>query len=43
MQVINCCQRRQIGGDAAGGALRIVWCSCGARGTPSFPTTNVGP
>ena len=26
-----------------GGAIRIVWCKCGARGTPSFPSTNVGP
>jgi hypothetical protein len=25
------------------GAVRIVWCVCGVRGTPSFPTTNVGP
>jgi hypothetical protein len=24
------------------GAVRIVWCSGGARGTPSFPSTNVG-
>ena len=27
----------------ANGAVRIVWCSGGARGTPSFPSTNVGP
>ena len=27
----------------SGGAVRIVWCKCGARGTPSFPSTNVGP
>ena len=25
------------------GAVRIVWCVGGARGTPSFPSTNVGP
>lgn len=35
------------GGDGAAaygaGAVRIVWCSGGARGTPSFPSTNVGP
>jgi hypothetical protein len=24
------------------GAVRIVWAG-GARGTPSFPSTNVGP
>ena len=31
-------------GQAAGkGAVRIVWCAFGARGTPSFPSTNVGP
>lgn len=24
------------------GAVRIVWCVGGARGTPSFPSTNVG-
>lgn len=24
-------------------AVRIVYCRCGARGTPSFPSTNVGP
>lgn len=39
------------GGGAGGGAgrtpgaggVRIVWCSGGSRGTPSFPSTNVGP
>lgn len=31
------------GGLASGGAVRIVWCSGGSRGTPSFPSTNVGP
>lgn len=31
------------GGAGARGAVRIVWCSGGARGTPSFPSTNVGP
>lgn len=30
------------GGAGGGGAVRIVWCSGGARGTPSFPSTNVG-
>jgi len=34
------------GGGSSGpgrpGAVRIVWCKCGARGTPSFPSTNVG-
>ena len=25
------------------GGVRIVWCVGGARGTPSFPSTNVGP
>ena len=25
------------------GAVRIVWCTGGSRGTPSFPSTNVGP
>ena len=29
----------QAGGS---GAVRIVWCKGGARGTPSFPSTNVG-
>lgn len=29
-------------GAAGTGAVRIVWCSGGARGTPSFPSTNVG-
>ena len=31
------------GAQGARGAVRIVWCSGGARGTPSFPSTNVGP
>jgi hypothetical protein len=26
---------------ASGGAVRIVWAG-GSRGTPSFPSTNVG-
>ncbi len=30
-------------GAGYGGAVRIVWCKNGARGTPSFPSTNVGP
>ena len=31
-------------GQAAGvGAVRILWCVGGLRGTPSFPSTNVGP
>ena len=30
------------GGNGAGGAVRIVWCVSGLRGTPSFPSTNVG-
>ena len=30
------------GGNGGGGAVRIVWAG-GARGTPSFPSTNVGP
>lgn len=32
------------GGRGAGspGAVRIVWCTAGVRGTPSFPSTNVG-
>jgi hypothetical protein len=25
------------------GGVRIVWCIGGQRGTPSFPSTNVGP
>ena len=29
------------GGNGAGGAVRIVWAG-GSRGTPSFPSTNVG-
>jgi hypothetical protein len=29
-------------GTAASGAVRIVWAG-GSRGTPSFPSTNVGP
>jgi hypothetical protein len=32
----------RIGGNGGGGAVRIVWAG-GARGTPSFPSTNVGP
>ena len=31
------------GNPARNGAVRIVWCSGGSRGTPSFPSTNVGP
>lgn len=31
------------GGTGGNGAVRIVWCKCGVRGTPSFPSTNVGP
>ena len=30
------------GGSGGVGAVRIVWCVGGARGTPSFPSTNVG-
>jgi len=30
------------GGAPSSGAVRIVWCAGGARGTPSFPSTNVG-
>jgi hypothetical protein len=30
------------GNKPSGGAVRIVWCVCGSRGTPSFPSTNVG-
>lgn len=30
-------------GTGGKGAVRIVWCKCGSRGTPSFPSTNVGP
>lgn len=30
------------GGNGGGGAVRIVWCVGGYRGTPSFPSTNVG-
>jgi len=29
-------------GGAGVGAVRIVWCKGGVRGTPSFPSTNVG-
>lgn len=31
------------GGAGGSGAVRIVWCISGLRGTPSFPSTNVGP
>lgn len=31
------------GANGGPGGARIVWCKCGARGTPSFPSTNVGP
>ena len=30
------------GGTGGVGAVRLVWCIGGARGTPSFPSTNVG-
>jgi len=30
------------GGNGGAGAVRIVWCKGGSRGTPSFPSTNVG-
>jgi len=30
------------GFSGAGGRVRIVWCLGGFRGTPSFPSTNVG-
>jgi hypothetical protein len=30
------------GNTGGRGAVRIVWCSGGVRGTPSFPSTNVG-
>ena len=30
-------------GFGSDGAVRIVWCVGGVRGTPSFPSTNVGP
>ena len=33
----------QFGSARGGGAVRIVWCVGGTRGTPSFPSTNVGP
>lgn len=33
---------RCCAGQNGRGAVRIVWCKCGARGTPSFPSTNVG-
>lgn len=29
-------------GNGGVGAVRIVWCISGVRGTPSFPSTNVG-
>jgi len=32
----------QAGRTPGAGGVRIVWCSCGARGVPSFPSTNVG-
>jgi hypothetical protein len=35
--------RQCRGNDGRNGAVRIVWCVGGARGTPSFPSTNVGP
>jgi len=35
----NTCGRGGCGGV---GAVRIVWCVGGIRGTPSFPSTNVG-
>ena len=31
------------GGAGGAAAIRIVWCVGGSRGTPSFPSTNVGP
>jgi len=31
------------GANGGPGAARIVWAVCGIRGTPSFPSTNVGP
>jgi hypothetical protein len=37
-----CYTCRGPGGPGSGGAVRIVWAG-GARGTPSFPSTNVGP
>jgi len=30
------------GNFGGGGAVRLVYCRCGVRGTPSFPSTNVG-
>ena len=33
---------RQYPGCGSAGAVRIVWCVAGVRGTPSFPSTNVG-
>lgn len=33
----------QAGRTPGAGGVRIVWCSGGSRGTPSFPSTNVGP
>ena len=38
--IYNNCFRN--GGTGGRGAVRIVWCKCGARGTPTFPSTNVG-
>ncbi len=29
-------------GVGRAGAVRFVWCKCGARGSPAFPSTNVG-
>ena len=31
------------GGNGRVGAVRVVWAVAGVRGTPSFPSTNVGP
>jgi hypothetical protein len=42
----NCCTgpvSSSAGGAGSGGAVRIVWCVGGVRGTPAFPSTNVGP
>lgn len=39
---INCVSTAYNYGAGGGGAVRIVWCVGGARGTPSFPSTNVG-
>lgn len=38
--VFNPCYNN--GGTGGRGAVRIVWCKCGVRGTPTFPSTNVG-